>query len=113
MATISYFNENSTSLTNTTKLSNPPSTSGLSRNTLISFVINISIVIISLIGNPLTMCVVLRKRFRSTSTGFYILCLAFYDTLYTIFWPLETATKVSDSDVAHWTVSPKFGNALL
>ena len=72
----------------------PPSNNDISRNAKISLGLNLSFVIISLIGNPLTICVVLRKRFRQTSTGFYILCLAVYDTLYTIFWPLETTTKV-------------------
>ena len=71
-----------------------PFNSDSNRNAKISFGLNLSIVIISLIGNPLTICVVLRKRFRQTSTGFYILCLAIYDIIYTIFWPLETATKV-------------------
>ena len=74
----------------------PQSNGDRSRNTIISFVLNLSIVFVSLIGNPLTICVVLRKRFRLTSTGFYILCLAMYDTMYTIFWPLETTTKVLD-----------------
>ena len=72
----------------------PPYNGDITRNAKISFILNLSIVIISLIGNPLTICVVLRKRFRSTSTGFYILCLAVFDILYTLFWPLETTTKV-------------------
>ena len=71
-----------------------PSKGDISRNAKISFALNLSIVIISFAGNPLTICVVLRKRFRLTSTGFYILCLAIYDILYTLFWPLETTTKV-------------------
>ena len=87
---------NSTHFTNiTTEPINQTPSTEISTNSLISFAINISLCIVSFVGNPLKICVVLRQRFRSTSTGFYILCLAIYDILFTIFWPLETTTKVS------------------
>ena len=86
---------NITALNITTKSLNQSNSSAISWNSLISFAINISFSIVSFIGNPLTICVVLRERFRSTSTGFYILCLAIYDMLFIIFWPLETTTGVS------------------
>ena len=79
-----------------TSLNLPPS-NRISRNSLISFVLIISMVLVSFVGNSLTICVVLRKRFRSTSTGFYILCMAICDMLFMICWPLETTTKVGDT----------------
>ena len=96
IATMDHETANLTHFTNitTTPTIQTPSAE-ISTNSLISFAINISLSIVSFVGNPLTICVVLRQRFRSTSTGFYILCLAIYDMLFTIFWPLETTTKVS------------------
>ena len=74
---------------------------GITTSALVSTVATFCLVIISLIGNPLTACVVLRKKYRSTSTGFYILCMAVFDTMYTIFWPLEILTKVRKKHLCH------------
>ena len=96
---------NLTQFTNITSESiNQEPPAEISRNSLISFAINISLSVVSFVGNPLTVRVVLRQRFRSTSTGFYILCLAIYDMLFTIFWPLETTTKVGDCEGTAFTV---------
>ena len=49
------------------------------------FVIALILIIIGITGNSLSIAVILRGRFRNTSTGIYLVALAIADTLCLIF----------------------------